>query len=55
MFIDSHAHINDEAFDTDRKDVIEKSLLAGVKNIVEIACEEPEVEHALHRLPGVAR
>lgn len=46
MFIDSHAHINDEAFDTDRKDVIEKSLLAGVKNIVEIACEEPEWQQA---------
>lgn len=47
MFIDSHAHINDEAFDTDRKDVIEKSLLAGVKNIVEIACEEPEWQQAV--------
>ena len=48
MFIDSHAHINDEAFDTDRKDVIEKSLLAGVKNIVEIACEEPEWQQAVN-------
>ena len=47
MFIDSHAHINDEAFDTDRKDVIEKSLLAGVKNMVEIACEEPEWQQAV--------
>ena len=47
MFIDSHAHINDEAFDTDRKDVIEKTLLAGVKNIVEIACEEPEWQQAV--------
>ncbi|MBQ4494018.1 MAG: TatD family hydrolase [Elusimicrobiaceae bacterium] len=46
-FIDSHAHINDEAFDKDRKDVIEKSLLAGVKNIVEIACEEPEWQEAV--------
>ena len=46
-FIDSHAHINDEAFDKDRKDVIEKSLLAGVKNIVEIACEEPEWQQAV--------
>ena len=46
MFIDSHAHINDEAFDTDRKEVIEKSLLAGVKNMVEIACEEPEWQQA---------
>lgn len=48
MFIDSHAHINDEAFDSDRKDVIEKSLLAGVKNIVEIACEEPEWQQAVN-------
>ena len=47
MFIDSHAHINDEAFNADRKEVIEKSLLAGVKNIVEIACEEPEWQQAV--------
>lgn len=47
MFIDSHAHINDEAFNADREDVIKKSLLAGVKNMVEIACEEPEWQQAV--------
>ena len=46
-FIDSHAHINDEAFDNDREDVIKNTLLAGVKNMVEIACEEPEWQQAV--------
>ena len=41
-FIDSHAHINDPAFDADRAQIIQKSFDAGLTHIVEIACEEQE-------------
>ncbi len=46
-FIDSHAHINDPAFDADRKEVIEQCLKADVKRIAEIACEIEEWQPAL--------
>lgn len=47
IFIDSHAHINDEAFDQDQDEVIEKSFAAGLSHIIEIACEAPEWQPAL--------
>lgn len=46
-FIDSHAHINDEAFDTDRAEVIQNIFASGVYKFVEIACELHEWEPAL--------
>lgn len=38
MLIDTHAHLNDKAFDADRADAVARSLAAGVERIVEIAC-----------------
>ena len=38
MFIETHAHLNDKAFDHDRDAVIGKSFANGVDKIVEIAC-----------------
>ncbi len=36
MLIDSHAHLEMKEFDVDRKDVIERALLAGVECIVTV-------------------
>ncbi len=47
QFIDSHAHINDEAFDTDRAEVIERVFNSGVYKFIEIGCEIAEWEPAL--------
>jgi TatD DNase family protein len=41
-FIDSHAHINDEAFNEDRENVVKKSFAAAVSKIIEIACRPRE-------------
>ncbi|OGS56618.1 MAG: hypothetical protein A3J79_03990 [Elusimicrobia bacterium RIFOXYB2_FULL_62_6] len=38
MFIETHAHLNDQAFDADRDAVLDKCLAAGVDKLVEIAC-----------------
>ena len=46
-FIDSHAHLNDDAFNEDREQVIDTCFGAGVKQIVEIACEVNEWEPAV--------
>ncbi len=46
-FIDSHAHLNDEAFNEDRDQVINSCFEAGVKQIVEIACEVDEWKPAV--------
>ncbi|MBO7605128.1 MAG: TatD family hydrolase [Elusimicrobiaceae bacterium] len=45
-FIDSHAHLNDEAFNEDREQVINACFDAGVKQIIEIACETNEWQPA---------
>ena len=45
-FIDSHAHLNDEAFDQDREKIISDCFAAGVKQMVEIACEVEEWQQA---------
>lgn len=42
IFIDSHAHINDAAFNEDREEIIQKSFDAGLSHIIEIACEPDE-------------
>ena len=46
-FIDSHAHLNDEAFNEDREQVINACFEAGVNQIVEIACETNEWKPAV--------
>ena len=45
-FIETHCHLNDEAFNGDRAAVIEKSLKSGVSTMVEIACSAKEWEPA---------
>lgn len=47
LFIDSHAHMNDSAFDADRDEVIARVFASGVTRFVEIACEEAEWAPAL--------
>lgn len=46
-FIDSHAHINDEAFDADRAEVIRRVFESGVCKFIEIGCEPKEWQPAL--------
>ena len=46
-FIDSHAHLNDEAFNEDREQIISACFNAGVKQMIEIACEVQEWQQAL--------
>ena len=46
-FIDSHAHLNDEAFNEDREQIINSCFGAGVKQIIEIACETNEWQPAV--------
>ena len=46
-FIDSHAHLNDEAFNEDREQIINSCFEAGVKQIIEIACEVNEWKPAV--------
>ncbi len=41
-FIDSHAHLCDPAFDTDREQTIARVLAAGVSHFIEIACQVDE-------------
>lgn len=47
MYCDSHTHLLDEAFDTDRDTVIVQAINAGVKYIAEIGCEPGYWEKAL--------
>lgn len=42
IFIDSHAHVGDGAFDADRDAVLEASFAAGVEKIIEIGCAPQE-------------
>jgi len=47
-FIDSHAHLNDPAFDADRDAILTKQLpQAGVSHSIEIGCSPDEWEPAL--------
>jgi len=47
MFTDSHTHLNNSAFDTDKEDVIGAAFLAGVTRMVEIACSPAEWRNAI--------
>ncbi len=42
MLIETHSHLNDKAFNADRKEVIERAAGLGVLKIVEIACAPGE-------------
>jgi TatD DNase family protein len=46
-FIETHCHLNDEAFNGDRDAVIERSFKSGVSKLVEIACSAKEWEPAM--------
>ena len=41
-FVETHSHLNDDAFKADRDAVIEKTFRSGVGKIVEIACAPGE-------------
>lgn len=48
LFIDSHAHLNDPAFDPDRDDILTHKLpAAGVTHSIEIGCAPDEWQPAL--------
>ncbi len=42
MLIETHAHLNDKAFDADREEVLGRAAGLGVSKIVEIACAPGE-------------
>lgn len=42
IFVETHSHLNDDAFNADRAAVVEKTLSSGVGKIVEIACAPAE-------------
>jgi len=42
LFVETHSHLNDDAFSADRGEVVGKVFAAGVGKIVEIACAPPE-------------
>jgi len=42
MLIDTHTHLNDKAFDADRKETMERVFASGVGKLVEIACAPAE-------------
>ncbi len=46
-WIDSHAHINDPAFDADREQTIARVFAAGVDKFIEIGCQINEWDDAL--------
>lgn len=39
MLVDSHAHISDEKFSSDRQEVIDRAFGNGLKYIIEVGCE----------------
>lgn len=38
LFIDTHAHLDDERYDADRPDVLKRALDAGLKHIITVGC-----------------
>jgi TatD DNase family protein len=47
MLIDTHAHLTDARFDTDRAETIKRAKDAGISNIIEIACDPQKWDKAL--------
>src|ERR1044072_5123135 len=41
MFVDSHAHIDGEAFDADRDEVVARAREAGVRAILNVGTGDP--------------
>ncbi len=44
IFVETHSHLNDDAFNADRAVVIEKTFKSGVGKVIEIACAPGEWE-----------
>jgi len=56
MIFDTHAHYDDEAFDTDRDELLSRLKEMGVTRIIDPGCDLPSTEKArsiAHRYPGV--
>lgn len=47
MFVDTHAHIHDKAFDDDRDAVVQRMLAAGVETAVTVGCDLADSMRAL--------
>jgi TatD DNase family protein len=54
MFVDSHAHIDGQEFDTDREEVIERAHAAGVSLILNVGTGDPH-SGALERAVELGR
>lgn len=46
-FIETHSHLCDEKFNSDREEIIKKIFLSGIDKIVEISCEVNNWEKSL--------
>ena len=46
MYFDTHAHLDDKAFDQDRDALMESLLEAGVELVLNPGCEEASSRHA---------
>ncbi len=44
---DTHAHLDHEAFDSDRDEMIQRTFDNGIKKIVTIGCDEKEISQAI--------
>ncbi|NLW36753.1 TatD family hydrolase [Syntrophorhabdus aromaticivorans] len=56
MFVDSHCHLEMEAFERDRKEVIERSLQEGLRYILTVGTEEVYFEKVIEIVdtyPGI--
>ena len=47
LYIDSHAHIGDQAFDKDRADIVSRLIASGTNMLVEIGCTPKEWKPAI--------
>lgn len=47
MLVDTHAHLYDEMFDSDRDDVVERARIAGVEIVIQPAVDAQSVDLAL--------
>ena len=47
MLIDTHAHLNADAFNDDLEDVLKRAKDAGVSNIVVVGFNRPTIEKAM--------
>ena len=47
MAIDTHAHLEMEAFDTDREAVLERAAAAGLTAIITVGTTLPDCEKAV--------